>query len=394
MKRPIFIIIGIVLVFVLLGVWVYILFFGAPDDGAFGNFNFSDSNDDTVVIVDGQDEEKDPVVDVKGPERLRQLTTQPTAGYQVVQKDASSTPEVYYVEAGTGHVFSIDLESGEETRISNKTVPLSRKAAITPNGQFVMIQAGSGVGRETVVLEIGTSSVVNTIELSDRIFDFVSTVDNTFLFGAQAADSATIKHYLPASDDLETAFTVPFREASIDWGESISDVHYIYPKTAGQLEGFVYQSSGGSISRLPADGFGLSVHGNNEHLVYSKQVDGLYRSYFYNLNEDKTTPLGFTVIPEKCTTSSYSESNIICASDNVAYDINIPDDWYRGVVSYSDNLWQINTKSGSASLILNAEQESGRQLDIMNMTMMDEEANIFFINKNDQTLWLFDQFAE
>tara|TARA_B100000508_G_C11464578_1_gene280948 strand:+ start:6168 stop:7364 length:1197 start_codon:yes stop_codon:yes gene_type:complete len=395
MKRPIFIIAGVVLVFILLGVWIYILFFGTPENGTFGNLRFGDSTDTTVVLNDLQDEQSNqPVVDVVNNERLRQLTTKPTVGYQVVQVDASSTPTVYYVESGTGHVFSINTETGEESRVSSKTIPLSRKAAITPNGQYVIIQSGSGAGRETFIVNIGDDSNTQTVTLTEKIVDFVATTDNTFLYSAQTNDSTIVKHYYPISDTSETVFTTPFREATIRWGSAASDTHYIYPKTTSQLEGFVYAAGNGKLNRIPVDGYGLSAYATNDYVLYSKQTLGQYKTHVYNQATGDTSTLSFTVIPEKCTAATFSNEYIICASEgiNVTYDINIPDNWYKGVVTYSDNIWQINTAVGGASLLLNTIQESGRQLDMVDLRMIGNNANIYFLNKNDQTLWLFEQF--
>lgn len=393
MKRPIFIIAGTVLVFILLGVWVYILIFGAPEGGTFADFNFGNTTDETVVFNDtDQEPEETAIVNVQDTQRLKQLTTRPVIGYQHVQKDASSTPYMYYAESGTGHVYTINLESGKETRISSKTVPLSRKAAITPDGAFVMVQSHSGPGRQTVVTSIGTGTQ-SSITLNENIVDFAATDNDTFLYSVKTGNSVVAKHYYPISDSSETLFTVPFREATIIWGDTASDVHYAYPHPTGQLEGFAYKFQGGVMSRTPIDGYGLSTYGNESFIIYSKQVEAEYTSFGYNQNTNQTASMPFTVLPEKCVTSSFADNYFICAAADTEFGINSPDDWYKGAVSYNDNVWQINAERGNATLILNPQQEVGRELDMLHLKMLGAESFIYFVNKTDQTLWMFDQNA-
>src|SRR6056297_1164176 len=112
MKRPVFIIIGIILVIVLIAVWIYVLFVGTPTsiDEQFAEFGFGETVEpiNPEPVVEPQPE---PVVDIATDQRLRQLTTRPVAGFAEIQVSTSSAPAVVYMEVGTGHIFSIDLTS-------------------------------------------------------------------------------------------------------------------------------------------------------------------------------------------------------------------------------------------------------------------------------------------
>jgi hypothetical protein len=256
MKRPLLIIIGVIMVVLLIAVWVYVLFFSKPNasEETFTDLNFGNTTDTTYQPSDTNKPTNTPLVDVQGKEKLRQLTTRPVVGYQDIQLSTSSMPFTYYVEAGTGHLFSINLQTGEEKRLSGTTIPVSRLAAITPNGAFVMIQSGSGAGSKFVVGEISSSSESLALEAIDEsVVDFKESTTNTFLYSVQTANSLIAKEYDPVKKASKTLFTIPFREAHIDWGSSATATHYFYPKATAQLEGYGYQVVKGTIERLPVE---------------------------------------------------------------------------------------------------------------------------------------------
>jgi len=400
MKRPVFIIVGAIFVFVLLAIWLYMLFFGTPKNDpstTFADLNFTDTTDTTVIVPDGDTTTDQPTVDIAGPERLRQLTTKPVVGHQEVLRDASSTPEVLYIEAGTGHVFSIDSTSGEETRLSGTTLRESQAGAITHNGRFVMIQSGSGAGKEFIVGEISsTSEILIPRTINENIVTFKATTDNTFLYAIQTDSSIIGKHYYPISDTSETIFTVPFREALIEWGDTALETHYTYPKANSRLEGFLYQIKNGQIERLPISGFGLSAQGNDSLVLYSKQLEGSYQTFMYDIEDNVTESLPIDIIPEKCTTKHKSSSKLICGETLATYGASVPDTWYKGIISYVDDLWEIEQitegtlNASTIDRLVSPVQAVGRQLDMINLSVNKDDSNVYFINKNDRTLWLYE----
>lgn len=390
MKRPLFILIGAVIIFLLMAVWVYVLFFTSTkeDPDAFANLDLGNTTDPTYVAENIPEEQ--PVVNVNSPQPLRQLTTKPTIGYQEVQPTASSSPVVFYIESGTGHIFSIDLTSGEEQRISATTIPASRVGAITPDGQFVMIQSGSGAGKKTFIGTVSTTSEsLSVTPLNEYIVDFTATDDNTFLFAVQTNNSVVGKEYLPQENTSKTLFTTPFREAAVQWGETSKDTHYVYPKASSQLEGFLYEVLDGTLNRLPVDGFGLTAVGDGTGILYSKQFEGNYESFLYS-EEQGANAAALNILPDKCTPLS-RESGFLCGGAFTDFDSFTPDSWYQGVTSHQDSLWKIDASFGSAEFLSDMTKVSGRQIDVTNMQINRPDSRLYFTNKLDSTLWLFER---
>lgn len=391
MKRTTFIIGGIAIISLLIGVWVYMLFFATPaqDGGIFTDFNFTSTDDpDFVPVVTPEPQE--PTVDITSPERLRQLTTTPVAGFSETRLTPTSTPEVRYIEAGTGHIFSINLESGEETRVSATTIPLTREGVITPDGQFVMLRSGSGASSEIVIGALSAGSdVLQNFAISGQITSFTATNQNEFLYAAPSGNSLVVRAYNPATNDIRELFTIPFRDVTIQWNSETAGPHYVYPKATNKLEGFVYSYTSGVPTREPASGFGLSAVGSSEALLYSAIDNNQYTSFVYNKTQNTQTDFAIQVIPEKCTFLNQMPTIGVCAAELTELSNTMPDSWYRGMVQFSDDFWIIDTTTGTAGSLLSPESEIGRQISLINPDFNTDDTNLYFQNKIDQTLWMY-----
>jgi hypothetical protein len=394
MKRPIFIIIGTILVIFLLAVWLYVLFFGSPENSpeGFSLFNFGDTTDLTFDPNATSTETEAVLVDVNGNEPLRQLTTKPVVGKQEVVENASSSPVVTFIEAGTGHIYQINLDTGEELRISGTTIPGAWNGAITPNGQYVMIQSGTGNASKILLGKLKQSdNTLETRELEEAISSIHTTPENTFLYAVQNNSSVEIKQYFPISNISEGLFTIPYREAVIAWGKSADSTHLIYPKVHGELEGFVFEAKNKNLQRLPIDGFGLSAISNQSYVLYSTQDRGKYQTYLHEMSSGDKSSLSYFIAPEKCVSLATRLPHFICASnlleDHKQFTL---DRWYQGAVRYDDDLWLLEPKMSSLEVLADIESLTGRQLDIEKPTLNQTESRLYFINKNDQTLWLFE----
>jgi hypothetical protein len=68
----------------------------------------------------------------------------------------------------------------------------------------------------------------------------------------------------------------------------------------------------------------------------------------------------------------------------------MPDPWYRGDVILNDSLWEYNTVSQSARLLVSPETATGRQVDLINPQFDSADNHFYFQNKVDDTLWLYE----
>lgn len=392
MKRTVFIVVGVSIICILIGVWTYFLFFSTPnpdDGGVFANFNLGDTNDPGVIIPT-EPQPIEPTVNVNSPAQLRQLTTQPVAGFTEIQSATGTAPEARYIEAGTGHIYAINLETGVETRVSATTIPLTNAGALTPNGQYALMQSGSGMGSEHIIGIISTTSdELRNFAITETVTSFAATNENTFVYSTPVGNGLAARAYDPSSNTVSNLFQVPFRDATIAWGTSEAGPHYVYPDTTSRLEGYLYSYTNGVATREPASGYGFSAVGSSAGFIHSETQDGTYNTYATDKATNDTNPAPLTLIPEKCTFSDIESTIAICGISLTDYSYLMPDPWYKGEVRMNDSLWVYDIENQSTRLLVSPENETGRQLDIVRPQFGVANSNLYFQNKIDQTLWIY-----
>lgn len=394
MKQKTYIIIGIVTVLLLLGVWVYMLFFGTPKsvDDIWNDFNLGGEEDPTLIIEPEPVITEEPVVNLDRP-RLRQLTTKPVIGFKEVQVSTTSAPVMYYAEAGTGHLYTIDLVSGTEERISNTTIPEANYASFSGDGAYVAVRSKNDKRANTFVwAEINNTSAslsLNTVDAQAYDFKIISATE---LIYTTRSVSGLTANALDLSKNTKTElFTLPFYEATMMWGSSTQEKHYAYPKATYAMEGYLYGISKKTMSRLPIDGFGLTAFTAPNYIMYTKMTEFVPKTYIYNTVTDTHDMSPFVLMPEKCVTSQKVADTIWCGNDTtMTLPVSFPDTWYKGMMSFKDTIWKINPSSQTADPIVDTFTESKREIDIINMSIGSSESALYFINKNDNTLWMYE----
>lgn len=383
MKRWLFII-GIIIILALIAIWVFLLFASnETKQDIYNRFGFTGEEEGGIV-----DDIIDVVLPDLEPEKvpLRQLTTKRVAGYSEIAL-ASSSPQIYFSEAGTGHIYSLNLQNGVEAKISNITVAGAREAHIAKDGSFAAIRAGEGVSMPLtiVIFEDGTTK---SITIEDEVVDFTITESNQLLYSIQSANGIVGRTYDIESQTAKTLFTVPFRQATILWGNHSEASHYVLPKTARSLEGYLYELNDGSILRAPASGYGLSALVNESYMLIARGDNDTYQSFVQNIGSGAPIQLGSIFFPEKCTISS--QNIAYCGRDLAIQNGAFPDNWYRGEVSYVDKIWSIDLTTLEERQLLDTLSVAGRELDIIDPSLSNDEFSLYFKNKNDHTLWVYD----
>ena len=381
MKRSLYIA-GIVLILILIGVWLFLLF--ADEDtknDVYNRFGISGTPEEGIF-----EEVIDAIIpDVFQKQYLRQLTTKRVIGYiEVVQ--ASSTL-VYFVEGGTGHVYTIDpMIEGSESRISNVTVPVATKAVVADDGMHIAIRSGNQPESEVTVLT-RAGETVESFTLDEPVRDFTITTNNDVLYTVAGGSGLYGKSLDLETNTTKTIFEIPFREATIVWGKGPDDSHYVFPKSSRYLEGYLYEIKAGAFRRLPVSGFGLLANGAPNEVLYSTLESDTYVSRLLNVEAKLAQDLPLTFIPEKCT---FGVTLLYCGVSYNPNDYGFPDNWYRGETSFADNIWKLSPQTLELNLVINTLDESGRELDMINPEAGADDRFLYFVNKNDYSLWTYE----
>lgn len=381
---------GVIVIILLLAVWVYLMFFGTPKnpDDIFTDLGFGGGTDSGVVTIPPPPEEpEEPVVNVDRP-RLRQLTTKPVIGFVEVQATTTDPILVLYTEAGTGHVYEINLTTGEENRISNTTVAEAAEAAFSPDGRTVAIRAFNH--RRAGDLFVNSLATGETATIPNAEFSFTLFSSTTLGYTTRTEEGMRAVRYSIPSQVSSPLFTVPFFETSLTWANTPEATHAVFPKPSYALEGYLYTFTRGQMTRLPASGFGLTAMNTENYLVYTRTSDYTPGSYSYNKATREISSLPIVLIPEKCAPDRRDAAIIWCAHETTPLPYDYPDTWYQGSLQFKDSLWKIDLNFSSAELLVDTFTETNRYIDVDKMHSGPSGSALYFTNKIDNTLWMYE----
>ncbi len=390
MNRPLIITIGITIILVVLGVWLYIFLFGTPEDTreVFTNLGFSPTNQATTITPPEDSPTLETLVDTSTG-KLRQLTTRSVAGFMSTTTAAGEV--VRYAERGTGYIFEIDLATGVETFISRTTIPQVTTAVFSPDASHIAFTSYSNGVANVFVGEL-VNNGVEGINLEPGASNLAFTPSNDVLYSI-VRNGSTIgyRHNLETETRTEQ-FSFAFTNLVVAWGENLSAT-YITTKPASTLEGFMYQINGSSVRPAVRSGLGLTSLTGNTAIIATYRTGEGYQSNAVKTGDGFEIQLPITVIPEKCSFDESDEFIVWCGAPLGDIPAGFIDSWYKGTTQSNDMIWQINTAKRTARLVASPEKILSRTLDITSLQASAQSTALLFKNKIDQTLWLYDLLA-
>lgn len=390
MKRPHIITIGIVIILMVLGLWIYLLLYGTPErtSDVFANLGLVATSTTEVT-----DTSVTPVVPISGETQLsltgsslQQLTTKSVAGFGF----ASSSPHLLrYVEQGTGHLYEISLDEGTETQVSLTTVPQTTEAYFSPEATSVVLVSFNGQNRTVAVSTIDSEhQQLNLEELPSTAANISFRDDTTVLFTVEEQADTTSGYERDLTTKTQTRlFTAPFVDATVQWGRRLQNT-YITPKPSMSLQSAVYKISKNTLTPLGSPQQGLTFVAHDAWTVMSYEKNDTYVGHVLTKNgtvADQAIPM----IPEKCVFDVRFDQRIWCAAGYAPTKKSNFEDWYKGTVASDDYLWSTNLMDEQSIVIADFTKLSGRNVDVVNL-QLNTDGNLFlFKNKTDQTLWLY-----
>ncbi len=334
--------------------------------------------------------------------RLMKLTTTPVGGF-MASTTASSTL-ARYVDRGAGHVYEVStLNKNIAQKLTNTTVPRVYQSFWNKNlsaAVFRYIKDETGIitnfyaeirpfktsasSTPEIPAEIKgrfMSSTIREVAVSpkgDRIFTW--SVENEKGVG-----------YISNFDETKKVKVIeaPMTLVNIDWPEE--NTVTVSPKASGVASGHFYTinlKKPALIKPIPT-GTGLTakLSADTKHIIYSNSLGRGFSTNLYTAKDSSLQDVVFRTTTEKCVWSKLHPAEIYCA---VPTDFPVgvyPDDWYRGNISFVDQLWHLDTVTGEVHLLVNPLLEANELVDAINLTLDPKENYLYFMNKRDLTLW-------
>jgi hypothetical protein len=376
MNKPLILTIAIGILLLAIASWLYLFLFGAPQspEEVFTDLGVLPEGT-PVTIVDTTDTNVSTTLVDVAVAGFQQLTARPVAGFSVLDG------VVRYVEQGTGHLFDIDLTSGQETRISNTSVPNVTEAVLSPDGEAVVLIGG--VPTEPVVtLGQRENGGLAITALPPTAADGTFTSTGTLAYTLSSRTETTGYRFDLATQQQQERFKVPFSSVHTSY---VAGEVFVTNAPAVELEGASFAVSGTNIELDEEPAFGLATHYTTQWRLISYNQDNRLISEAVNRDTGTRTIFPIVMVPEKCVGLN---ADVYCAAPLEPVPYTYLTDWYQGRVRAVDALWRIIPGDGTAILLGAPEQAIGRPLDMTQLAITDSDG-LFFVNRTDNTLWRY-----
>ncbi len=307
-------------------------------------------------------------------------------------------PALRYVDRATGNIYQTFADKVQERRFSSMLIPKVYEAFFANSGQAVFMRYLKADGRtiQTFFANLpkeylgadttGDNELKGTF-LPDNVSDLSVLSDTSSVFYlSPSGDNASGTTLNISNGKKVEILNSPFTEWLSTWPNN--KMVTLTTKPASGYPGYMYSldTSSKNITKVIGDVNGLStfVSPNGKLVLYSN--DSLTLN-IYHTDTKVSEILGIHTMPEKCVWGKQSDY-IYCAVPKNLVGVPYPDSWYKGEISFNDEIWRKDVVSGVESLISDpAQTQGGEEIDGIKLGINEGENYLFFVNKKDSFLW-------
>ncbi|MDO8564595.1 MAG: hypothetical protein Q7R88_01220 [bacterium] len=380
-----------VIVLAVIAALIYFFFFRTPEAELPIEGEFPETEEGGF-----EEETEEPVAlpsDTRGGPILRRLTLTPIAGAVVGGRDESV--RVRYLDRATGNTYEIAATGGVVRRLTNTTIPKIYEALWRKDGASVLARY-LGEDNETIQTYSATlkpkAEGEGTLEgtfLPGNIREVALSPDGKELIymREEGGRGVGVRAAFNGSGKIQM-FASPLREWIPLWTTSSRIAFLTKPSAISDGMLVSVPSGGGEMEPLIRDVAGLTAlpDGNLSRILFSESSGGGIILQMLDRKTNKASALQHKTLPEKCVWAKSNE-DIYCGVPLTLPGGSYPDAWYQGVISFTDELWQIDAETGVGERILDISSEGGDSIDLVHPQLSPDEKFLIFTNKNDGTLW-------
>lgn len=318
---------------------------------------------------------------------LTQLTKNAISG-----AGAASTT-IRYIERSTGHIYEIEPSGQNRKRLSNTTILKTFESFWSSMADKMVLQYFEtdqpylSIKTFSAILppQGATTTAISGMFLPQSIMAIAISPEEEKIFYLDSTEGKATGVVADFENKKQSKiFSTPFGEFNASWPSK--NIIALLTKPSATALGFFYSldSRTGEFKRILGDIKGLTalMSRDAERVIYSQSADRELETKIFNLKSKETAAFSLTTLPEKCAWSKIDLAVIFCSvPDNLA-SADYPDEWYQGLISFNDSIWQNNLSLGETILL-----KSNTGLDIINPFLTKDENYLVFTDKNDNTLW-------
>jgi hypothetical protein len=334
------------------------------------------------------DQGQNPVTNGDYLEKLRLITNEPVAGASFVQ--ATTGVSVIYMQKADGHIYEVSTYSASSTQVSNTTIPKIHNAFFVNNGTGVVAQYVGSDGDTIQTFYMNVSSTTNATILPSGMDSLaVSPSGKNIFYIIKSFTGSTGIIALPNGSNKKQIWSSAIGSVLPQYIND-NDV-LVTTKPTNEANGYSYivsTKTGAVSSAIGGEYPDLSVLADptgQNFLAYSTVNGG--QLFFKSSNSATSTVLTPTTFPEKCVFDTNTPTTLYCAVPKDFLNTSALDNWYMGLVSFSDDIWKYDLKAHTQMMIDDVQSDSGRSIDATNLQLNSAGSLLLFTSKTDGSLW-------
>ena len=344
--------------------------------------------------------------------RLYELHHTPVAGAGFIESGKGADHAIFarYIERGLGHIYETHLSTLAESRIVSETRSRLSEAFWGNGGKSVVVRSFDDKAGliKTLVLNIGNSTTSFTRSTSTPATNQLLQTEEVSLpnyipFAAVAEDGSDKLFYLengPSSaigsiSNFKSIGSSILNTSVTEWLPQFPNQKLVTlttrPSTNVPGHLFFLDTKTKALTKILGGLKGLTTLTSHDGttVLYADIVDGAPELSFYNVKNGSSTSLALRTLPEKCAWGTKNPSVAYCAVPQTIYAAQSPDQWYQGLVSFSDSIWLVDTKTARTQKILVPNELGAPSLDIISPSLSLGDEYFLFMNKVTGTPWVY-----
>lgn len=383
-----------------------------PFGGNGGGFDydiFEDDDDDNQnnnneQIGNQYDGPRQPQLRMISPGPVIGATMYPATGHSGLSGPATATTtdrnianDFRYVELGTGHIYQGSTNTGLVERISNTTIPKINEAMFANADRVILRYTDDGGRIKTFSAELvnnfaegsATNKRLQGVFLPDNILDVAISSEGKML--SLSGNPGDYRVYLSSvlGDNQTQVYQSPLGEWELSWNGNEREA-LIQSTPSYETFGMAYtlDTANGDFRPYITARKALDVVTTNDrdNALISFRADGQTRMFIWNRETNQYIDLGLSTFAQKCVWAE-NRAQFYCAIPIQSIADAEPDLWYQGVTSHSDEFWEIDPVTGRSRVILVPAGFTDETIDVIDLTLSDDEQFLYFRDKTARSLW-------
>ena len=292
------------------------------------------------------------------------------------------------------------MDTIKKERLTNTTIPRVYEALFNEGGDIALLRYLDSDEKtiQTFVARIpetepGQEGTLRGEFLPRDIRDLSLSPVKNEVFYMLKTDDGVAGFVAPLKSPAQRIqiFSFPISEWIAQWTDGKTII--LTSKASAFVPGYAYAipSDGKTGMKKTLGGFpGLTTlfNANGSRALFSSSVQGGMALWTSDLKKNSSRSTIFGTLPEKCVWGK-DGITIFCGIPASLNPASYPDDWYKGLVSFTDTVWKIDTETGASFALLDP-GDLGSDFDIIKPFLSADERYLFFTNKKDMTLWMLD----